>query len=317
MLSNQANGWDKDRTSRKAQVYVVRIDTKIATSLMIKGESEEGERNIQLAYENFCKNLLGALSICLNKAGEEIKVVELNSVLQESVFYNFYNSKVRTCNDLVINLDKCMFTINLPSLYHLSVSRVFADKDQYKAKKLYIKNLDYIIDVIKNNRISKIHLIDDDIASGQTVNELEGELKKNAISVTSSTSLLHLSKPLIHQFVKSDFEIYDVVDARDFLPGAHMGGLSFCSDYLAQASEISGKYLFKSGELDSEDRVDWVPKRPKRVSYLDSRVNLLTRARIPVCEQEKFREMVAHYAQDFYRLIGNKDNVNGDCFFES
>lgn len=86
-------------------------------------------------------------------------------------------------------------------------------------------------------------LIDDDIATGSTMNYVLSLLEEQEITVSRYESLINAPQ-----------ELYDVVDMRDFIIGSQYGGLSVKSP--------------------SQSRT--------RVPYMFPYVNLLTRGKIPV-----------------------------------
>ncbi len=79
---------------------------------------------------------------------------------------------------------------------------------------------------IKAIKPGKYTLLDDDVASGSTMNMLLGMLPENA-RVTKIRTLLEYSRSVyLNQHLRADdLEAFDMVDLRDFIFGARAGGL--------------------------------------------------------------------------------------------
>lgn len=106
----------------------------------------------------------------------------------------------------------------------------------------------------------KYVLVDDDIASGYTVSKVSADLSKNNVEILTAVSLLEKAS-------KGKKDLFDVVDLRDFMP------------------LIAGK---GQGLVVENECMQL-----QRISYLDPRINLFSRASIPFKNHQEFRAAVA------------------------
>ena len=125
----------------------------------------------------------------------------------------------------LLKKDNGLKTVSLDLYYkgdvNLNLCRLFNVSDtQSKPLRMICRdNNGYKLDMIKN---SSVILVDDDKASGQTVSLVKEILLKQNINIKEEVFLNELY--IVYKGLKSN-DIYDIVDARDFILGAKYGGL--------------------------------------------------------------------------------------------
>lgn len=165
----------------------------------------------------------------------------------------------------VINLDVCT-----KSLYKINISRSFALSDSQFHLESLMKRPGY---PSLKNQFEKIPagdytLVDDDTASGATVNGLLNVFPKRIV-------INKIETLLFHGLVKSGRGIIDVVDLRDFIVGSRDGGL------------VS---VLPNGKIS-------------RMPYMFPYVSLTTRGKIPPSKVMKLSIELWKLNADFYKKI--------------
>lgn len=186
-------------------IYGVRLDEDTALKLWIS-KYHHYENQLKESYILFHKQLKEIISKYSYTKAISIPVLEQKTILKSLDIVNPLNLDVCTNEDI--------------KYQKLNYSRLFLLNDLQK-KPLSIINRNNLDNL--NIKPGNYSLIDDDIASGATLNLVKNELLKKSVNIVNSFSLLdlYLEKNNINQYV------YDIVDTRDFLLGANEGGL-FC-----------------------------------------------------------------------------------------
>jgi nicotinic acid mononucleotide adenylyltransferase len=172
---------------------------------------------------------------------ENVTLSKVNVITQTKAF----SSKEKT-----ISLDP--FWIGT---YNLHISRLFNISDHQKHSSKYINRpgSPSLEEQLKLIPIDSYVLVDDDIASGTTMTTVETLLNSHGINIHHKTSLIK----------NNNNNLFDVVDARDFIIGAAHGGL-----------------------------VVQTPLGITRVPYLSPFVNLTTRAKLNAQEALDFSQQI-------------------------
>jgi nicotinic acid mononucleotide adenylyltransferase len=239
---NESFSNEKSRDIRKT-IYSNNLIPNIEDSIYgIRLDEDTALKSWILKYPNY-KNQLHESYILFHNQLKE--VIGKYSEIQTISIPVLEQKKLLNSLDIIkpLNLDVCT---NEDARYQpLHYSRLFLLNDIQK-KPLTIINRNNFENL--NIKPGNYSLIDDDIASGATLNLVKNELLKKEINIIDSFSLLdiYLRNKNINQ------SLYDIVDTRDFLLGANEGGL-FCKT-------IDGF---------------------TRIPYFSPWVNLFTRAKIP------------------------------------
>lgn len=165
-------------------------------------------------------------------------------------------------NKKTISLDPCF-----AGTYALNISRQFQLADgQFTGTQLIPRpgflSLDEQIASITDGEYV---VVDDDISSGQTMDLLKTQLP-DRIQIVGTYALTNLTKTS---------QYYDIVDARDFLPGAWQGGLVI--------------------QLPNKERV--------RAPYMMPYVSLSTRAKIPASQEQEVSKALWKIARNFFAQV--------------
>lgn len=213
----------------------------------------------------------------------------LKDAIKESintdVDIRFISSKDFKIKDFekTISLDKYV-----KAKYNLDLSRIFSLSNvQFKAFGMtsLIEDIEKQIQKIPQGAYS---LFDDDSVSGYTFRKVEEILNKNKIHI-------HKNEILVSSFIDRDIEeLYDIIDARDFIFNHPKGGLV--------VKDFGGKYI--------------------RVPYIAPFVNLTTRANIipefQIEVSKKILEINESYNLNskFNNQIFEDYNMNRESFIE-
>lgn len=135
----------------------------------------------------------------------DAKVVVLNARHQVKHFKRY----LQTCYPKlhVVSLDKWF-----KGDFQLNISRIF---ENGKHTGFYTPNMMEFETWLKKHK--DIIVVDDDIATGTTINNVRSIVYKSTNNYPATLAMDH--------FYRSKVEIYDIVDIRDFIPGATHGGL--------------------------------------------------------------------------------------------
>ncbi|NCP98204.1 hypothetical protein GW796_00735 [archaeon] len=219
------------------------------------------EEQLKSTYLNFHNNLLSTI--------KEHTLVQTLSIP--------INEQIKTVNEVkaqnnVINLDCC--TNQLPGQIKLDYSRIFLMNDTQLHPLGLVRRPNSISDA--PIEAGEYCLIDDDIASGNTIRLIKTHLSLIGVSINKEISLLH--EYIINK--KIELRLFDIVDTRDFLLGSNNGGL-VCA---------------------------W-NESPLRIPYLSPWVNLQSRANISFNNLKSFNLKILELSLEFF-------NVNNYISFE-
>jgi hypothetical protein len=163
--------------------------------------------------------------------------------------------------------------------YRLEASRLFLLSDQTRPLGLVSRTQVSLADQIAGLPAGRIILVDDDIATGTTMRAVTDMIAKQRpdIDVVGWRSLL---AEMTYQpgHAESLDDIFDVVDARDFLPVLRSGLL----------------VTDAAGGIDAPAHLDNM--RRERLLYTDERIDLTLRAKLHPDRIEAFRATVAEHA---------------------
>ena len=174
----------------KSLPYLIRDDAKLSIEFL--------SNKIQ-NYENKIEILKSGIFNVFESYFDNINILNIKE--QKDSFKNI--EKIA-----VINLDTWT---QLEGEYKLRVSRIFNINDgQIYSSNLFLENKTQIEKILESDFLDYL-LVDDDIATGFTVNAIKKQLlPKNCLEVIS---------------LNPQKEFYDIVDLRDFIFGSKYGGL--------------------------------------------------------------------------------------------
>ena len=194
--------------SLNSGTYLVREDTNLATQKWCKKYFDQKEQ-IQESYLQLSKSIFYLISSYVPQ--------NINTILLYEKDQNEIVSELVKTDKKIINLDPC--TNQHKDVYPIDFSRLFNISDlQRKPNKITERKA-------TNSRIimpGTYSFMDDDIASGFTLNTVREKLKLNNIYIDKIYNLseLYLQKKNIPYE-----KIFDIVDCRDFTLGSFEGGL--------------------------------------------------------------------------------------------
>lgn len=179
----------------------------------------------------------------------------------------------------VLNLDVCT-----NGGQGLNLSRKFSLADGQISSRQLIPRPGYpeIDEQINQIQPGKYTLIDDDIATGNTINMVMGLLPES-VEITKIRTLMDFSRKKYHENNLGTFdpEPFDVIDLRDFILGTKDGGLVMS---------------LPSGEL-------------VRVPYLLPYVSLISRASIPPSSETKLSKEIIRLNIEFFNNLEDRIKV--------
>lgn len=231
------------------------------------------------AISNFPELLTNLNNIQFYEALERLYQKTVNALIQAFPFMEVLSLDVQNQNTLLntikeplINLDGCTYH---PEQNTISLSRCFALADgQVFAPHLIARpgspKIEQQISMIQPGHYI---LIDDDIASGRTI-ELVKELLPENVSIGECVAL---SRQIFHQHYDMSYQFHDIVDFRDFLIGAHDGGL---------VTELPDYSVARS-------------------PYVWPYINLVSRAKIPPVACRQFSMAIWQANLEFYQSCGS------------
>lgn len=237
-----------DINSKEKPLYLVRDDIEIA--LKIGGDNENLLQNNINPINNFKQHFIKTLSKTFN---DNIDVILLDINEQQKLVNNIQNP--------FINLDLITSENQKNNQKTLQVSRIFELSDgQVKPSSLQNRpHFNTITEQLKLITPGTYSIADDDIVTGNTINNVKKMLPKNVIiNDNISITQLHLDSKKIHN------NIYDIVDIRDFIVGGKHSGLVV---------------NLPNGNIG-------------RIPYLWPYISLTSRAKIPFNKQKDFNEAI-------------------------
>lgn len=106
--------------------------------------------------------------------------------------------------------------------FNYNLSRIFEKgKDQSRPLRFFGRNINEFRDWVRGKKSYEFVIVDDDIASGSTMNHVFDILKQENVGYPETVSMEAVYNK------KYNGRVYDIVDIRDFIPGSKNGGL-FC-----------------------------------------------------------------------------------------
>jgi len=211
--SNWHEKTQNNNLSSKGLIYAIRNDNTWALQPWFQLSTK---KLLNYAAAIFLKKLVDNLknifsnTASSNKKNEvKLEIIELEK--QKPVIASLSRKSP------IINMDICThgkYKLNISRLFGLSDGQCHSNNLVERPGKLKIKNQ------FKKIPDGNYMLVDDDIASGQTIKMVKKILPPN-IKIDNAISLLKHSLPSSG----SDKDILDVVDLRDFIVGSKDGGL--------------------------------------------------------------------------------------------
>lgn len=192
------------------------------------------------------KRILNSISDAFNSK-MEFSVLDIDSQME----HDFGKENL-------ISLDafyKAKYNIESTRLFYCNDKQTFSNQ---MVARVGFEDLDYQMSKIPS---SEYTLVDDDIATGFTMDYIIEKLKEHSVMVKSKESLITDTK-----------KFFDVVDTRDFIIGARYGGLTVTNG------------IFKT-----------------RFPYVYPYVNLSTRAKMPAKNIVKFSRAIWELNYDLYK----------------
>lgn len=192
----------KIRNRKEKMVYLIRNDSRLVTSVLRRFVSKA---SLDSANKEFVNKLA---KIIEKRVPSNVKVSVVDAVAQRILFDKRLSKKYPT-----ISLD-----MHYTGDYQIGITRVFElDSNQKTPVKFVSRNTFEPID----SEIAKIPageytLVEDDIASGSTINYIIEKLLSKKIIIKD---IALMSKVV-------DGPLYDIVDVRDFIVGSTQCGLT-------------------------------------------------------------------------------------------
>ncbi|KKT39714.1 hypothetical protein A3K29_02280 [Candidatus Collierbacteria bacterium RIFOXYB2_FULL_46_14] len=219
LLKEWQHQYPKASENKQKYIYAIRNDSRYATKIWTRKNSEIDLTLASLEFlDKLSRNLEFAFSNC---SSPDIPILVEPILIDLNDQQNYVT--VLEHNKPIINLDTCTF-----SSQKLDFSRLFSLCDgQCRWERLVCRpgseSMSKQFAVIKPG---KYDLIDDDIATGYTVNSIMEIAPKN-IKIDKRVGLLqeYLDKHKDQINPKGDKELLDIVDFRDFLVGSLDSGL--------------------------------------------------------------------------------------------
>ena len=233
----------------------------------------------------FSKNFINLLN---NSISKNLKINVIDVDKQLNVTKDFLELKL---NELKNNINGDLTIINLDcylksdDYFNLGISRLFNICDgQIRSNKLVRRNSKMELNLkIDELTADKFIIIDDDIASGFTINNV-----KKLLPVGSEVLNVYGMNDLCRDY--NNEECFDVIDIRDFIIGSKNGGLL----------------------VDSKKGCNI------RVPYIKPYVNLISRANLIPEHIDNFSFEVLKLNLELYRnsniLLGDLDEFNKNLF---
>lgn len=189
---------------KKEGIYCIRLDKDYALQQWINSFPKH-QKQLQDSYVEFHKELKDIVEKNIG-----LETITVDAQEQKELLTLIKNKKAN-----ILNLDAC--TNGGVGQVSLNSSRMFKACDvQFKPIKMVSRYQSE-----SNISLGEYILVDDDIASGQTVEMIKKMLAPKGVKIVEEISLLDswLASKNINQIV------FDIVDTRDFLLGANGSGL--------------------------------------------------------------------------------------------
>jgi nicotinate (nicotinamide) nucleotide adenylyltransferase len=251
----------------KKSAYLIRQDSDWALKPWLDSRKSSG---LEALYEKFLRNMASDLASAYRSDGKE----NLNFCLVDSRQQLEYVQAVRK-KESTISLD-----VFCRGDYNFEISRAFALSDsQFRPESIVARpgRTDVerqLSEIPPGNHV----LIEDDVASGATLDFVKKSLPKNR-RIKKILILLDISKRVSLDGTKTNrMALYDLVDTRDFLAGSKDGGLVI---------------ILPDGRL-------------ARAPYMLPYVYLPSRAKLPVLSEVEFSEKLWALNEDFFKKIRPK-----------
>lgn len=211
---------EDDITLMPTKEYIIRAD---ATWALEKRLDRELTREETAALEVFCRGLTNTIQKSFSAPKKPDVEQPIKVTIYDSEEQNQYAQELYRTTPHVLNLD-----VRTNEQGGINASRLFNLADgQLRAVDLIARPTFPAL----NEQIAQIMpgdylLVDDDIATGTTLNLLMGMLP-DTVRVTSIRTLFNYSRRMLSQKSENaiSYEVLDVVDQRDFILGASSGGL--------------------------------------------------------------------------------------------
>lgn len=196
---------------------------------------------------------------------------QLSSLLQKALPAGVVMSTVKV-EDQLVDVKFTEKTISLDCFwsgtYNLQVTRLFHHNDG-QSRSLQLTNRPGTPDLTKQIALipaGEYILVDDDISTGWTMQQVTGMLAAQKVNIVGTCSLIEKTENL-----------FDVVDLRDFILGTYHGGLTV---------KVAGKIT--------------------RLPYMQPYVNLVTRAKLTAEAAKKLTSELWQLNHDLYSETGVK-----------
>lgn len=243
----------KESKNAKKGFYAIRKDCLLPLQKWINKYPEKKEILIS-SYEIFheeLKTLIGKYT--------SMPMMTINIDIQKKILKKLCKNKKS------LNLDLETNGFKIKDQYPLNMGRLFNPGDCQRNPLKIVSRPD--IKTTKINIKGNFIFVDDDIVSGETYKMVKNKLIKKGINLVGK---INLAKEYC-EYQGENYELYDIVDTKDFLLGSCYGGL-IC------------KFFNKS----------------VRVPYFSNYVNLNTRASIPYSKIKDFNKEVIILNKKFF-----------------
>lgn len=225
------------------KLYLIRNDLEYALP-----DTPEDE----LMY--YATTITNAFKKVFINTGVQIKTININSQMK---------SIQKPDNAVIISLDKFF-----KGDFNVDISRIFSINSHQKSairNKIFNDN-DFITFIIECDKrgVQKYIIVDDDKSTGQTTSFIESMIDKLTINFYD-IEFKYLNELWLDDNHLNKYDVYDIVDMRDFVFGSVYGGL------MCEYSNTIKRFMYYSPE-----------------------VNLATRAKLPPHAIKEFTETMIH-----------------------
>ncbi len=244
--------------SSTQQIYCVRDDLAWATKPWHEKLNDVECRQVMGLQQEFSKSLQNLIQRTVG-----IDCILIDVEVQQQIVHKLMTEGKIITNDLLTD-----------GHYRLQVTRLFelADGQLLPTKLVARPGHETLSGQLKKIPTGIYSLVDDDIASGITVNSIEKMLPKR-IRTKNTVSLL---EEYLRVKLSENSTVYDVVDARDFLLGSKQGGL-----VLNLQDSILGRAIFAQPYVSLASRAKIHPEKERDFSVAIWQLNLEFCRRFP------------------------------------
>lgn len=212
----------------------------------------------------------------------KISLLEIFSKYVKNIIFLDVNTQLNTLNKIkeenIINLDAWTF---MDREHKLRVSRIFhINSPQIYSSNLYIEDKEQL-QAIKNQKFSDYVLVDDDIATGFTVNTIIKELSPKKCIKTISLNPI------------KDF--YDIIDARDFIFGSQYGGLMCLNPFNNKAMRVP--YIYPFVNLYSRAKLPFGKEKQFSYEILEMNINVYKNSSLKIKDLNLFFQNFCEYLE--------------------